>query len=153
MQKNCPVKVKKYSLYTALLIYILLASYLLIFKYVSPMVLFDANRYAFRSINPVPFGTISGYLSGSLNVSQTVVISNVIGNTVVFIPLGILLSLFRKDKRITTNLLWVFFISLSVEIIQYMFRLGASDIDDLILNSLGGLIGIICCRLELLFSR
>lgn len=37
----------------------------------------------------------------------------------------------------------VFLISLFVEIIQYILGLGSSDIDDVILNCLGGLIGIL----------
>ena len=34
-------------------------------------------------------------------------------------------------------------ISLGVEILQYIFALGVADIDDLILNTIGGFIGII----------
>ena len=47
----------------------------------------------------------------------------------------------------------IFLISLSIEIIQYAFRIGASDIDDIILNCLGGGIGIlIYLLLEKLFK-
>ena len=33
--------------------------------------------------------------------------------------------------------------SLAIEVLQYVFKRGASDIDDLILNTAGGLIGIL----------
>jgi len=40
-----------------------------------------------------------------------------------------------------------------VEIIQYIFKVGATDIDDVILNGIGGLIGIIIYKiLELIFK-
>jgi len=39
-------------------------------------------------------------------------LDNVVGNIVIFIPLGIFLPLFKIDKRIITNLLLMFIISL-----------------------------------------
>ena len=33
--------------------------------------------------------------------------------------------------------------SIAIEVLQYVFKRGASDIDDLILNTAGGLIGIL----------
>lgn len=65
-----------------------------------------------------------------------------VGNIVIFIPLGTYLSLFKNDKRVITNLLFIFIVSLFVEIIHGLLGIGASDIDDIILNGLGGLIGI-----------
>jgi len=47
----------------------------------------------------------------------------------------------------------VILISLFVEIIQYIFGLGASDIDDVILNCSGGLIGILSYKVLALFVR
>jgi glycopeptide antibiotics resistance protein len=67
----------------------------------------------------------------------------VVGNIVIFIPLGTYLSLFKNDKRVITNLLFIFIVSLSIEFIQGLLGIGASDIDDIILNCLGGLVGIL----------
>ena len=41
-------------------------------------------------------------------------------------------------------------VSLIVEIIQYIAKLGVGDIDDVILNSLGGYIGVVIYRKLLL---
>lgn len=41
----------------------------------------------------------------------------------------------------------VFIGSLIIEVIQYRFTLGATDIDDIILNVMGGLIGIFIYQL------
>lgn len=141
MKKN--ERIKSFLLYAGFLLYVLLLSYLLFFKHVSPLELFNTNRYVFRKINLIPFNTIFGYLSGILNVSQTVIITNVFGNIAIFVPLGIYLKKFRKNERISKSILLVFLISLFTEIIQYIFGLGASDIDDVILNCFGGLIGIL----------
>lgn len=129
-----------------LLLYILLLFYALIFKYVSPMELFSSNREYFRNVNMIPFLTIYSYLSGSLNVPPLVVASNILGNIILFVPMGIYLQLLKKNKKIGMNILIVFLITLSVELFQFIFGLGAADIDDIILNCLGGFIGILVYR-------
>lgn len=135
-------RIKSFLLYAGFLLYVLFLCYLLLFKIVSPIELFSTNRYMLRNINLIPFHTIYGYLSGILNVSQSVIITNVLGNIAIFIPLGIYLKLLMRSKSIFMSICLVFSISLFIEIIQYTFGLGATDIDDIILNCLGGLIGI-----------
>jgi len=103
---------------------------------------FDANREIHRSINLVPLHSIINYLLGEDIVGRGFSFMNVFGNIILFIPLGIYLPLLVRDKRMGINILWIFLISLSVEITQYIFGIGASDIDDVILNTLGGFIGI-----------
>jgi glycopeptide antibiotics resistance protein len=63
------------------------------------------------------------------------------------------LSLFKSDKRVITNLLFIFIVSLFVEITQGLLGIGASDIDDIILNCLGGLIGILGYKFLLFILR
>lgn len=47
----------------------------------------------------------------------------------------------EKNKK--KAIFWVFLTSLAVEIVQYTFKKGVGDIDDIILNVLGGYIGVI----------
>jgi glycopeptide antibiotics resistance protein len=68
---------------------------------------------------------------------------NVIGNILIFIPMGIYLSLFKKDKRLLGNLIIIALISTIVELIQWSLGIGILDIDDVILNSFGGWLGIL----------
>lgn len=49
--------------------------------------------------------------------------------------------------------MFVIIFSVIVEIIQYAFRVGVSDIDDVILNGLGGLIGILIYKGLLLILK
>lgn len=106
-----------------------------------------------RSINLIPFYSITEYISGSTANLKRFAFSNVVGNIVIFIPLGVYLPLLKKDKRVITNLLCIFIVSLFVEIIQGLLGIGASDIDDIILNCLGGWVGILGYKFLLLLLR
>ena len=61
-----------------------------------------------------------------------------IGNVLLFTPLGLCLS--RKEGSLYKYII-PFSISLSVEAIQYFFRLGTFEMDDLICNTIGGILG------------
>ena len=89
-----------------LFLYTLICSYALIFKYVSPLELFSSNREYIRSVNVIPFHTIYSYLVGGLNVPPIVILSNIIGNIVLFIPMGIYLQLLKKNKKIWISTLY-----------------------------------------------
>lgn len=106
-----------------------------------------------RSINVIPFYSIKEYISGGTANLKKFAFSNLVGNVVIFIPLGIYLPLLKKDKRVITNLLFIFIVSLFVEITQGLLAIGASDIDDIILNCLGGWIGILGYKFLLLLLR
>lgn len=55
--------------------------------------------------------------------------------------MGIDIAKKSKDIKIIEATFKVFFISLSIEILQYITGIGITDIDDLIFNTIGGLIG------------
>lgn len=70
-------------------------------------------------------------------------IYNLFGNILWFVPMGLILPvLLKKSKRMKT-LLFGFGVSLSIEIMQFIFKTGISDIDDVIFNTLGTLIGVL----------
>jgi len=71
---------------------------------------------------------------------------NILGNVLLFVPLGFFLPVLVKFFRSFVLVFFTaFFISIGIEIIQYassrwgIYR--SSDIDDIILNTLGGMIG------------
>ena len=67
---------------------------------------------------------------------------NVIGNTAMFIPSGIVLpAIYEKLNSFWKVVAAGAMISLCIEIIQLPFSVRASDVDDLILNVLGVVIG------------
>ena len=70
------------------------------------------------------------------------ILLNVIGNTAMFIPLGIIWpSVFPKLRPFGRSMAAGIGCSLLIEILQLPFFDRVSDIDDLILNSLGFLVG------------
>lgn len=146
-------RIKTVFLYGVFICYILLLIKILFLSRVSLLELFNSQRTIFRSINLIPFHSIIEYISGSSGTLKKFAFGNVVGNIVIFIPLGIYLPLFKKDKKVITNLLLIFIVSLFVEIIQGLLGIGASDIDDIILNCLGGLIGILGYKFLLLILR
>ena len=104
----------------------------ILFKYVSPIEVFTSDRYCSRTINLIPFNDI---IQGNYNKLD------LFGNIILFIPLGIYISIFLNNKTIK-NILSILIISLVFESCQYIFGIGATDITDVITNTIGGAIGI-----------
>ena len=102
-----------------------------------------------RSLNLLPFHSIIDYLAGNNQLLHSFALINLVGNIVIFVPLGVYLTMFSGRKSLLKNLLLVLGFSLSVEVIQYTFKLGIGDIDDIILNCLGGLLGILLYKMLL----
>lgn len=96
-----------------------------------------------QTVNLVPFKSISDYLFNG----GVFALGNVIGNIIMFIPMGVYLMLFNGDKGVALNLLWTIGVSACAEAAQYFMKLGAADIDDIILNAVGGLAGIAVYKL------
>jgi glycopeptide antibiotics resistance protein len=136
-------RMKAAFLYGIFICYILLLLKILLLSRVSLLEVFSSQRTLFRSINLIPFHSITEYISSSSDTLRSFAFGNVVGNIVLFIPLGIYLLLLKKDKRVFVNLLFIFKVSLFAEIIQGLLGIGVSDIDDIILNCLGGWIGIL----------
>ena len=64
------------------------------------------------------------------------------GNVIGFIPFGMILPvIWPKTGKVLRILLLSFEFSLCVETIQLVWKVGSFDVDDLILNTLGGVIG------------
>lgn len=122
-----------------ILLYGVMAFYLLILF----VLLFHKKSVgSFQSFNLVPFGTISAYLFDNDIVLQSFALSNILGNIVIFVPLGIYAMLINRKKSMIVNTSLVALFSVVAEILQFIFKVGATDIDDVILNTIGGLIGV-----------
>ena len=95
------------------------------------------------STNFIPFYTIGGYLVAWINdtVNRSTIIVNIIGNMLIFAPMGMLLpTLFTKLRNKKSFLLTILIMLIAVECIQVIFGLGSCDIDDIILNMIGAFI-------------
>lgn len=99
------------------------------------------TKHAVRKVNLIPFRNIISFLS-RVRLSHIFTLGNVCGNILLFVPMGIYFNLFWKDRTIVQKLSWLVLISLGIEILQYSFKIGIGDIDDILLNSFGGWIGL-----------
>lgn len=92
--------------------------------------------------NLVPFREIGRYLKYHQQIGIWLVIWNLAGNVVGFMPFGALLPVLRKKKMgFLKVFLLSFELSLVIEISQLILRVGSCDVDDMILNTLGGCLG------------
>jgi len=73
---------------------------------------------------------------------------NLAGNVLGFVPFGFLTPvLFPIAKRMVSVICLTFLLSLGFETLQLVFRVGSFDVDDLLLNTLGGILGYIVYRI------
>lgn len=68
-----------------------------------------------------------------------------VGNIVCFIPFGLYLQWHKKRRLVTIALIGLLF-SLFIETMQYILGTGISELDDLILNTLGAVAGALLSR-------
>jgi glycopeptide antibiotics resistance protein len=68
--------------------------------------------------------------------------SNLLGNIALLVPYTFILIILYNYRNYRLVFLSAFLISVCIEILQYIFRVGVADINDVILNSLGALSGI-----------
>lgn len=92
--------------------------------------------------NLVPLKEINRFIKYRDELGTLAVITNLGGNVVGFIPFGLILPIINRRTRnffLITMLSFEF--SLLVETVQLVLKVGSFDVDDIILNTLGGMIG------------
>lgn len=98
--------------------------------------------------NFIPFYRIYYYLSGQ--EPYQVGALNLVGNIVLFVPMGFFLPYFFAALRKTGWLLVVAAsLSLFIEVMQLLTTTGEFDIDDVLLNTTGSLLGyFLFCKIK-----
>lgn len=105
--------------------------------------------------NVVPFYEIKRAMNAGTNHGYL----NVYGNIAIFTPFGLLLGMLGKGKLPTfaQAAIGALVLSLFLECMQAIFAIGAFDVDDMLLNTCGGVIGWwanrLLVRFQHLFSR
>ena len=89
--------------------------------------------------NFVPFKTIVPYLLGWKG--WIIAGINLAGNIALLVPIGFLVPFIRRNMTWQTALAIGFASGLSIELMQTVLRVGIFDIDDVILNALGVVLG------------
>lgn len=112
-------------------IYLLILTWIILFKMQFSLTAFGQ----YRNINLIPY-------AGSLIVNGRIDLSEIFQNIFVFVPTGIYMCMLDNSRSFLQKALPVAVFSLTLEVLQYVFAIGATDITDLIGNTLGGIIGI-----------
>lgn len=130
----------KWGTFVFLIIYLLILAYVCFWSegYGRTLV---KNTYHY---NLVPFKEIMRFYTYRELVGFKAFLLNLFGNVLAFLPFGMMMPIVsRKNRKFSRVLLMTFILSLFIECIQLIFRVGSFDVDDLILNTTGGVIGYI----------
>ena len=99
------------------------------------------NTYRY---NLVPVKEIMRFYTYRELVGFKAFMLNLFGNVLAFIPYGVMVPIVsRKNRKFFRVFVMTFLLSLIIECVQLICRVGTFDVDDLILNTLGGVIGYI----------
>ena len=94
--------------------------------------------------NLKPFLEIKRFVEHYEVLGFETVFLNLVGNIVAFMPFGFFLPIFsRMCGYFWNTVFYTFELSLLVELIQLITKVGSFDVDDLILNTLGGACGFL----------
>ena len=73
---------------------------------------------------------------------------NLVGNVVMFVPLGLLTPcIWEKLRKFWVHFLYMVLIIVAVEVLQLVTLLGSCDVDDLLLNLVGTGIGFLAWKI------
>ncbi len=144
----------KITVAIALLFYMMILAYFLLFGE-SRMIareMLIAHRQEYT--NFVPFHTIKSYFEHFEYFVFRDWMNNIIGNILIFVPLGGFISVIYKKARVFwIGLLVGILFSSTIEWMQYKYNLGVCDVDDIILNVTGYIIGFIIFKIMHRFYR
>lgn len=124
-------------------IYFLILINLTIFKMGMLQISFQNQFY----INYIPFiETIKMFQDNFMGIGNA--IYNIVGNILLFVPLGFFIPLlFNKKNKVINIALYGFFISFIIEGIQLFTAFNLTDIDDIIFNTLGSVVGFLIFKI------
>lgn len=129
------------ALWTVFIIYCFILVYVL-FLSRGTRVGFTYAEYMQRFTNFIPFKTIIEYVQRYSNGYWRLATLNLLGNLALFVPMGMALPcLFKKLNRFWKVILTVLGMVVIVELVQGVLRVGSIDIDDVIFNVVGAMVG------------
>lgn len=91
------------------------------------------------AVNLLPFHSIRE----NLEYGRKPISWDMLDNMVMFVPIGIIYCYYQKKFMVVKAIALSFSTTLLIECAQFVLKTGVADIDDLIINTFGGLIGIL----------
>lgn len=104
--------------------------------------------------NLIPFKEISRFFKYSEALGTKAVLLNIWGNMAAFVPFGVFLPIFSvRCRKLWRTAMYSFELSLLAEVLQLATKVGSFDVDDLLLNTVGGILGFVIYKLAVHFFR
>ncbi|SFQ32906.1 Glycopeptide antibiotics resistance protein [Lachnospiraceae bacterium XBB1006] len=104
--------------------------------------LFAERDYLAKGYNVIPFAEITRYIRYHASLGARLVVVNLGGNVIGFLPFGYLLpqmsSRFRRGMFVGGC---CFLFSFCVEAMQLVLKVGCFDVDDILMNTVGSMLG------------
>lgn len=122
-----------------LVIYLIILTWIILFK----MQVTTEMLPSIRNINLIPYGQ-------SVIVNGRIDFTEILNNAIAFIPVGVYVAMLKPEWSFIKKALPSAEISLIYEVLQYIFGIGATDITDVINNTIGGIVGV--CITALCFT-
>ncbi|MEO1770993.1 VanZ family protein [Candidatus Enterococcus ferrettii] len=126
--------------YFLLVIYLLILIWILLFKVTLSLSDLAHSLNLSRSINLIPFQA-STIINGKIGLME------IVYNFLICVPFGGLLAIANKENSFLIKGLFIASFSLGIEIFQFILGVGASDITDLLMNTAGGMTGLLVYHL------
>lgn len=146
------ISIQKHIIVFLLFVYLGVVIAITLFPFpIQKELILEQREFNYLSNNFIPFKGIVDMLTSE---RLYVIVRNLVGNILLTMPLGFLLPLiFKKINKVKWILISGFLFSLSIENIQFIlslclgFTYKIADVDDLILNTVGALLGYTCFKL------
>ncbi len=123
-------------------VYLVVLFYFLFFAEMMGRVPDGGREYIY---NLEPFKEIMRFIEYRDILGWRAVTLNLAGNVVAFMPFAFFLPVvLKRCKGGLLVILLTMTASLVIETIQLIFRVGSFDVDDILLNTLGGFLGYVC---------
>ena len=95
------------------------------------------------SYNLTLFKEIRRFITYREQLGTFVVAANLLGNILIFVPYGFFVSMAGRTRGLFRTFFLSMFLSLGVETVQLVTRVGSFDVDDILLNTIGGILGYV----------
>ncbi len=89
------------------------------------------------------FKEIRRFITYREQLGAFTVFANLFGNILIFVPYGFFISVAGRSRGLLKTFFCSLGLSLCVESIQLFTRVGSFDVDDILLNTIGGAVGYI----------
>ena len=86
------------------------------------------------------FKEIRRFITYREQLGMFAVFANLFGNILIFVPYGFFISMAAVRRGFFKTLFYSFGLSLCVEVVQLFTRVGSFDVDDILLNTIGGVL-------------